>query len=117
MTYILVDGSILDPVRLWLGNEDSFGKTLKNVLDKINPLNFSFKSIYQKSKKFLLAIMNCYQCAGFWSGVFIALLFKICGHGIIDTSWWFIGPELFICGCASSAISVHGSSLIGWLNK
>ena len=114
MTLILVDGSVFDPFRLWLGNNDGFLQTVKNVWNQVRSASVS--SIYRGFKKFTLKIIQCYQCAGFWSGVAVGLILKVGGVGLLPFPWWMIPFELFICGCASSAVNVFVASILSRLN-
>jgi ammonia channel protein AmtB len=80
MTTIIVEGAIFVPV--------------KNFLKKFMP-------------EYIMKLLDCHQCCGFWSGLFISLFFL---------PPWHLGPEFidvfvglgknFASGCASSLLSV-----------
>ncbi len=62
----------------------------KKVKDFIEPFTPSF----------LFKALNCYQCAGFWSGAFITTGYLMHEYSL-ETDWFLI----FVGGCASSFLS------------
>ncbi len=77
MTMIIVDGSIMAPVR--------------NLLKKTLP-----EKVYN--------VLECYQCTGFWSGMF-------CGFVLVNSNILIV----FVCGCAGSAISSLWATYLNYL--
>lgn len=87
MSHIIVDGSIFNPFKTWLE-----------------------KGGWLKGK--LLSLMNCYQCSGFWSGVFVGL------------NMWLLGADpvhnifaLFLYGCMGGLLSPSVAIVIMWIQS
>lgn len=78
LTLLIVDSGILDTPRAWLTS-----KSLK-----------------------LGELLRCYQCTGFWSGLFMGWAF-----------FGFAPPMLFACACAGSFLGPFGNALISQLTK
>ena len=86
MTTIIVEGVIFVPV--------------KNFLKKFMP-------------EAIMKLLDCHQCCGFWSGLFISLFFM---------PPWVLGPDVydvvtglgknFASGCASSLLSVFWATIM-----
>ncbi len=62
-------------------------------------------------------MVNCHQCAGFWTGLLGAVLMT----PYFDFQWTLFRalyyPALvFLVGCATSLLSVKARALIDWLN-
>jgi ammonia channel protein AmtB len=86
MTAIIVEGTIFVPV--------------KNFLKKFMPES-------------IMKLLDCHQCCGFWSGLFISLFF---------IPPWEAGPDYvdllsnlgknFASGCASSLLSVFWATIM-----
>jgi hypothetical protein len=88
MSHILVDGTIFTSFKTWLGKESSH-------------------RFLGWAKAKLLALLNCYQCSGFWSGLFIGLLMWYCGHDPLHSPWnWQHGLMLFAYACAGAFLSM-----------
>jgi len=79
MTNILVHGKILDVIKV-------FGKSLRSWLT---------------TPKFLAEMLNCYECAGFWVGIFLGLIY-------FKTFDW----NVLIYGFATSLVSQFYSEII-----
>jgi hypothetical protein len=67
LTNILVHGSILDHIKVW-------GKSARQWMHH-----------WEWSK----ALFSCYECTGFWAGLF-------CGFFFFWGDWWFILPAGFV---------------------
>lgn len=97
MGHIIVDGVIFNPLKKWLEKESQFG-------------------LVTWTKRKILEMMNCYQCSGFWSGLFVGLCLWLSGHDPLGMNvTWFIVPVLFIYGCAGSYLSNMAALLMIWL--
>lgn len=84
MCHIIVDGKIFE----WF----------RELLFKIMP-------------NYLCELFRCYQCMGFWSGLF-------CGYFILGYNvhpWWMAVTVTFICGCAGSALSAWAATYLNLL--
>jgi len=74
--------------------------------------------IFRKLKDFLepyvpawmIKLSNCYQCMGFWSGVFVTICLLFMNNSLVER-WFYI----FMGGCASSFLSVFFAMLISYL--
>jgi hypothetical protein len=78
MTHIIVDGSILQGFR-----------------------DFMQKALPEK----LYEVFTCYQCLGFWCGLFVGYFILVRPCLLTDASWLTAIIWTFICGCASSFLS------------
>ncbi len=78
MTHIVVDSEIMEPVEEW-------------AKDRI-------------PRKIHDALFNCYQCSGYWCGIFLAFLM---GE--------FNPIHLFIYGCAGSFLADFSESVFHYL--
>lgn len=87
MTVIVVEGEIFVPV--------------KNLLKKILP-------------EFIMKMMNCHQCCGFWSGLFISLFFILPETPFSLTSLYELGRN-FAAGCAISLLSYLWAYVITYI--
>jgi hypothetical protein len=56
----------------------------------------------------LLRMLNCYQCAGFWSGVLVGLILLL--------GRWVPSLHLLLYGWAASFLGPLGAVLVGYLN-
>ena len=81
LTLILVDSTIFHPVRVW---------------------------IRKKNYQWLNDMISCYQCMGFWSGLFCGILMLLPGY--------FIVPRLLLLGFLASYLSMLGTLLIDYYN-
>ena len=52
--------------------------------------------------------LQCYQCTGFWCGVFV-------GMCIMPYTAYTFFPVWFVCGCAGSFLSVWGATYLNFL--
>lgn len=109
MSHIIVDGSIFAPFKAWLGAEKS-----ENVLMNI----FMNIGIIKWSRAKLLALMSCYQCSGFWSGIIIGLaMWYICKDPLLmgcDAYNW-VAVAVFCYGCAGSFLSTIAAVTLMWI--
>lgn len=78
MTHIVIHGTIMEPVEEWLE---------RRIPSCIHD-----------------ALFNCYQCSGFWCGVFLGLL-------IVS----FNPLVIFACGCAGSFLADFSESAFKYL--
>ena len=86
MTTIIVEGEIFVPV--------------KNLLKKFMP-------------EYFMKMMNCHQCCGFWSGVFISLFFLFPYSDINAWNQTLFNLGLnFASGCAVSLLSVFWATIM-----
>lgn len=71
----------------------------------------AFKKILEKfAPAFLMKLLNCYQCAGFWSGISMGFIFYMpCSVCVYECG------KVFACGCASSALSYFWAMLLMYL--
>jgi hypothetical protein len=87
MAHIMVDGTIFNPFKTWLAA----------------PSKWKFLT-WCKGK--LLNLMNCYQCSGFWAGLFTGLMMWANGSDpLYATHGWSIIPIMFVYACAGSFAS------------
>jgi hypothetical protein len=82
MTHIIVDGSILQ----WF----------RDLMQKVLP-----NKLYE--------VFTCYQCMGFWCGLFCGYFTLIRPCLNWQTPWQMAFVWTFICGCASSFLSPWGA--------
>ncbi len=86
MTVIIVESSIFVPI--------------KNFLQKFMP-------------KFFMQMMDCHQCCGFWSGIFVSLFFL--WPFSFESKWLNMLLDTgknFSTGCAVSLLSVFWASFM-----
>ena len=105
LTAILVDGKIFSPFREWL-------ESRVHVQEERQQAN-----IVRDGKKrrtwsgFLLDILTCYQCCGFWSGLFCGLFLTVSRFEYIfyarnPSPFVFLAPLfLLLCGLAGSFLA------------
>jgi|GEM_PF-1900660 len=67
LTAILVDGKIFLPLRLWLEQKASDAEERRETLAAKN------RQLSRTWPEFFREIITCYQCCGFWSGLFCGL--------------------------------------------
>jgi len=82
LSHIIVHGSILQPVKQWLSD---------NKYNKI------------------LEMSNCYQCSGFWAGLFVSLIMFILGQG------WFYLLGSVLYGWVGSFASDATGTILDWI--
>ena len=78
MSHIIVDGKIFQGVRA--------------LLERTLP-------------DFVCEVFRCYQCCGFWCGLFVGY-FTLTG-GL--QPWYWLIAQTFVCGCAGSFLSAWGA--------
>lgn len=61
---------------------------------------------------FLMSGLDCYQCTGFWAGVFCSFLLMDYNQVIADP--WLL-RICFVCGCAGSCLSYFWAYLITFI--
>lgn len=81
MTLIIVDGKIAQPFRKWARS---------------------------KKSTFLIDIISCHQCCGFWSGIFCGIMTLL--------PYYLILNKLFLFGCAASFVSMLGAIIVDYYN-
>jgi hypothetical protein len=112
MTLILVRGTLFQPFRNFLA--DGAERIRIRREKKGLPSGFTFT-------EFLLGLLSCAQCTGFWSGLFCGIFFITS-----DTCWIWLNSisnrylfnrilMLFCCGAAGSFLSVVGDIFLEWL--
>jgi len=94
LTSIFVESYIFDSFRKWLKDENTISKNkIVNYLNK-------FKRVKNKLNK----IFSCYQCMGFWTGLF---------NGFVLISF---NPIIVLCcGFAGSFLAPFSVSLMNYL--
>lgn len=102
LSHLIVDGQIFDSWR---------AKLIEN---------------YGTKYPWLPKLLGCYQCAGFWSGVFVGLFLQPVSWGFFNYFWWWVALILsipfsliitpFFVGCATSYVSMAAATLLNWLD-
>jgi hypothetical protein len=102
MSHIIVDGSVL---ARWRG---------KMVVK------------YKDTRPWVVELISCYQCTGFWTGAFTGLALQPITWGLFSYFTWWLALILsiplwlvitpFIFGCAASYLSMAGAGLLNWLD-
>lgn len=102
LTAILVDGVIFAPARNWIAKEAQARRNMPGRFPK-NKSNRSGGSVFG----FLESILTCYQCCGFWSGLFCGfyLITSFSEIGIVNRSW-AVAHTLFMWLCTGLAGSL-----------
>jgi len=97
MTAIIVEGTIFVPV--------------KDFMEKYIPRIYGTDSAGNRT--FLMKLLNCYQCTGFWSGIFIGFLL----YGNFSDVFKFVDSlkYVFAGACASSCCSVYFANYMTYL--
>lgn len=80
MSHIIVDSKIFLPVREW----------------------------FNKNWPFVGEMLGCYQCSGFWSGMF-------CGWAILGLPTWWHLMYLLVAGFAGSFLSMLAAAYLNYL--
>lgn len=91
ITHIIVDGGVL--------------RGFRNFVDKYCPSWFG-------------RLLACYQCSGFWVGVFIGapLFHSMVKYAVKDGPWycsWILAA--FLCGGAGSFLATLGAAVLNYL--
>lgn len=74
-------------------------------------ISAKFKSVLEKfAPKFLMNLLNCYQCSGFWSGIFMGLIF----YFPKEISFFDLG-KIFAIGCTGSCLSYFYAMFLMYL--
>lgn len=97
MTAIIVEGTIFVPV--------------KDFMEKYIPKIYGTDSAGNRT--FLMKLLNCYQCTGFWSGVFIGMLLYAdysSGINLVNSLKY-----VFAGACAASCCSVFFANFMTYL--
>lgn len=105
MTHIIMDGSILQPLRNSVKKLPDYFKKIDSVISKVIPKFIVLilrNKIVQKTRLFLVKtlpkkikeLFECYMCLGFWCGMII-------GAGVVSHD----PIQIFACGCAGSLLS------------
>lgn len=124
MCYIIVDGSIFDTFKKWLDRKP-FSLYLNDKVDNSSasrlirclliPVLKIPGNLFWWIKRKVLAAMNCYTCAGFWTGIITAYIMWSVNAVPIQMDQNIFA--LFLHGCVSSFVSVLAASIILVLNK
>lgn len=96
MAHIMVNGTIFNPLKLWLERPGRGAWFSKKVL----------------------SMMNCYQCAGFWAGAFTGAAMAALGAdpmGVHTSAW--LPLAAFVYGCAGGFVSPMAAQVIIWLQS
>lgn len=105
LTAILVDGVIFAQVRNWVAQEAQARRDQRPKTKK------SSKSGSQSSVfEFIESILSCYQCCGFWSGLFcgIFLLTSFSEIGTESRSWAVLHTlMMWLCAGLAGSILSH----------
>lgn len=81
----------------------------KNIKDKVKKYTPSF---LMPVTDFFLSLTGCYQCTGFWAGMFISAIMLIpCAE-----SYWDYG-KIFVGGCFSSCICPFWTSILLYIDS
>ena len=102
MSHIIVDGSI-------------FAKWRGYLVTK-----------YKDTKPWVVELISCYQCSGYWTGIFWGLLLQPLHYWFLDYLWTWLAITLAIplhlivtpvvFGFATSYLSMVGAALLNWLD-
>ena len=102
LSHIVVDGSI-------------FAKWRGKLIEK-----------YRDSRPWVVELITCYQCTGFWAGALIGLVLQPISWGLSSylCTWLafilsiplYLLVTPFIIGCATSYLSMAGAALLNWLD-
>lgn len=105
LSHILVDGSIFNGFKAWLAADKS-----ENLL-----MNwFTNLGMIRWGRAKLLALMNCYQCSGFWAGVAVGLILWCLDLDPLHATSCIV---LFCYGCAASFLSTFAAVTQLWIQS
>ncbi len=106
LSSILVESVIFEPFRQWLKtpNVDVIQFIKSKLLKIIQWLKAPNVGVIQFIKSKLSKIFSCFQCMGFWTGLF-------CGLILVSFNPFVI----LCCGFAGSFLSPFASTLINYL--
>lgn len=77
--------------------ESEISTTVKTKIEKFIPV-------------FLMKMLNCYQCCGFWSGIFMGLVF----YFPQNINFWEVG-KVFAVACATSSLAYFYAMFLMYL--
>jgi hypothetical protein len=86
--------------------ESSIANKFKNLVKTYTPKTL------QTISNFFLELTGCYQCTGFWTGIFISCLYVL---PCVETYWDY--AKIFVGGCASSCISYFWATFLTYLES
>src|SRR4051812_12087842 len=90
MSHVIVDGSIFNPLKIWLQSAGWLGRKI-------------------------LELVNCYQCSGFWSGSFVGTVLWLCNIHPIPLPCVFVAA--FLYGCIGAFVSPFAAVIIMFLQS
>lgn len=102
LSHLIVDGQIFDSWR-------------ERIIQK-----------YSENNPWVLKLLSCYQCTGFWSGVLVGLVLQPISWNFFAHLWWMVALILSILfylivtpllvGFATSYVSMAAAALLNWLD-
>jgi len=102
LSHILVDSKITAPIREWLAEPtfsfEAIGSWFLNII--CHPVKSLTSCLH--------SIVTCYQCSGFWCGVF-------CGYALFGWPTWFSTLHLLAAGGAGSFLSMFAAAYLNYL--
>jgi len=114
LTAILVDGKIFQPLREALEwNVIAATKRFEKIKNRPEVMPRTWSG-------FLLAILTCYQCCGFWSGLFCGLFLTFSHWLLLLTSTIQVVYAAFfelMCGFAGSFLAVVYIKLLDLIHE
>ena len=101
LTHIMVDSKVMLPVRNWL--QEPYYPPLYTFFKTL----FTHPSIwvYEHIIKTVSQIISCYQCCGFWCGLFV-------GWSVLDNATFF---KVLTAGFAGSFLSNFAAIFLNYL--
>jgi hypothetical protein len=114
MTLILVRGTLFQPFRDFLANRAERIRLYREQKGVRSGFTLT---------EFLLRLISCAQCMGFWCGLFCGVFLITSDASWIEPNNYQINPcylfnrilMLFCCGAAGSFLSVIGDIFLEWL--
>ncbi len=102
LSHIIVDGSI-------------FAKWRGSLIER-----------YRDTRPWVVELISCYQCTGFWAGALMGLALQPISWGLFDHLWWWLALLIslplwllvtpVIVGCGVSYASMVGAAFLNWLD-
>jgi len=114
LTAILVDGKIFQPFR------EMLERNVAMATERFEKMRNRPSVMPRTWSGFLLAILTCYQCCGFWSGLFCGLLltFSYWSYPHMSISLYIWGALLeLMCGFAGSFLAVIYIKLLDLIHE